>query len=146
MARTLTRSAIVPFSQEQMFDLVNDIERYPAFLPNCTNAQILKRSANTVEAELTLSKAGLEYQFSTRNTLERPSKMGLTLLSGPFRTFEGVWNFQPLTEGTEVKFTLSFEFSNFLLNMTASKWMEEQASEQVDVICQRAHTLYGGTK
>lgn len=144
MARTLKRSAIVPFTQEQMFDLVNDIESYPAFLPNCTNAQILKQSEDTIEAELTLSKAGLEYQFSTRNSLERPTKMGLTLLSGPFKTFEGIWCFKPLSNGTEVQFTLTFEFSNFLLNMTASKWMEEQASEQVDVICQRAHQIYGG--
>ena len=99
-----------------------------------------------IEAELTLSKAGLEYQFSTRNSLERPNKMGLTLLSGPFKTFDGVWSFTPLSQGTEVQFTLTFEFSNFLLNMTASKWMEEQASEQVDVICQRAHQIYGGAK
>lgn len=146
MARTLKRSAIVPFTQEQMFDLVNDIESYPAFLPNCTNAQILKQSDSMIEAELTLSKAGLEYQFSTQNTLERPTKMGLTLLSGPFKTFDGVWSFNPLSQGTEVQFTLTFEFSNFLLNMTASKWMEEQASEQVDVICQRAHQIYGAAK
>lgn len=146
MARTLKRSAIVPFTQEQMFDLVNDIESYPAFLPNCTNAQILKQTQSMIEAELTLSKAGLEYQFSTRNSLERPTKMGLTLLSGPFKTFDGVWSFNPLSQGTEVQFTLTFEFSNFLLNMTASKWMEEQASEQVDVICQRAHQIYGGAQ
>lgn len=146
MARTLKRSAIVPFSQEQMFDLVNDIESYPAFLPNCTGAHILKQTDNSIEAELTLNKAGLEYKFSTRNSLERPTKMGLTLLSGPFKTFDGIWQFQPLAEGTEVQFTLTFEFSNFLLNMTASKWMEDQASEQVDVICQRAHKLYGNAK
>lgn len=126
-----------------MFDLVNDIESYPAFLPNCTNARILKQTQSMIEAELTLSKAGIEYQFSTRNSLERPTKMGLTLLSGPFKTFDGVWSFNPLSQGTEVQFTLTFEFSNFLLNMTASKWMEEQASEQVDVICQRAHQIYG---
>ncbi|HEY7773556.1 MAG TPA: type II toxin-antitoxin system RatA family toxin [Marinagarivorans sp.] len=144
MARRLSRSAIVPFSCEQMFDLVNDVESYPHFLPNCARAVVRARSENELEAELTLAKAGLEYSFCTRNTLERPRKMALKLLTGPFKQFDGVWTFKPLAnDGCEVRFDLTFSFSNRLLNMTAGKWMEDLAGEQVDVICQRAKTIYG---
>lgn len=144
MARKISRSAIVAFSCEQMFDLVNDVESYPQFLPNCVAAVVRSRSENTLEAELTLAKAGLEHSFCTRNTLDRPQKMALKLLTGPFKQFDGVWTFTPLpNEGCEVRFELVFSFSSMLLNMTAGKWMEDLACEQVDVICQRAKTIFG---
>ncbi len=143
MSRSLSRHAHVVYSAEQMFNLVNDIEAYPQFLPHCVAAQVNSRSATVVEAELTLSKAGTHHRFATRNTLSFPNKMTLQLLSGPFKQFDGCWEFKDIADGCEVSFTLTFEFSNFLLNMAAGKWMEDTASQQVDVVCQRAKALYG---
>ena len=143
MARTISRKAHVTHSAEQMFNLVNDIESYPQFLPNCTSAKVFSRTDTTVEAELTLSKAGTHHRFTTKNTLVFPHQMTLQLLSGPFKQFDGRWEFKEIAGGCEVSFTLVFEFSNFLLNMAAGRWMEDVASEQVDVVCQRAKIIYG---
>jgi ribosome-associated toxin RatA of RatAB toxin-antitoxin module len=127
-----------------MFDLVNDINAYPEFIPNCIGAVVKKKCDNSVEAELTLAKAGMIYRFSTQNTLQRPHKMELKLLSGPFKQFDGIWTFKPMANnGCEVSFELTFEFSNMLLNMTAGKWMEDLAGQQVNTICQRARAIYG---
>ena len=127
-----------------MFDLVNDIEAYPQFIPNCVGAVVKSQTDDVVEAELTLSKAGMVHRFCTKNTLTRPYKMALTLLSGPFKQFDGVWKFKPIGDnGCEVTFDLTFDFANMLLNMTAGKWMEDLAGQQVAIICQRAQTVYG---
>ena len=144
MARNIRRTAIVTYSCEQMFDLVNDIESYPQFLPYCVGAKIQSSQSDLVEAELTLSKGGFEHSFCTRNTLQRPLKMELKLVTGPFKQFDGVWLFSALPGGgSEVSFELTFSFSSMLLNITAGQWMEDLAGEQVGVICGRAKTIYG---
>ncbi len=144
MARNIRRTAIVTYSCEQMFDLVNDIESYPQFLPHCVGAIIKSRGFDYVEAELTLSKGGFEHSFCTKNTIERPVRMELKLMTGPFKQFDGVWMFTALPNGgTDVTFELTFSFSSMLLNITAGQWMEDLAGEQVDVICSRAKTIYG---
>lgn len=143
LAKKLTRSALVTYTPEQMFDLVNDISRYPEFIPNCIRAKVIAETDQQLDAELTLNKAGVEHTFSTRNTITRPSQMTLHLLSGPFRQFDGRWQFSEIKQGCKVTFELTFEFSSMLLNLTAGKWMESLASQQVDVMCERAKALYG---
>ena len=143
LARKLNRSAIVSYSAEQMYRLVNDIEAYPQFLPHCNGAKILKASDHSIEAELRLGKGPINHSFSTRNTLTPFKKIQLQLLTGPFKQFDGVWLFNDLASGCEVSFSLTFDFSSMLLNLTAGKWMEDIASEQVDVMCRRAQQIYG---
>ena len=143
LARKLNRSAIVGYSAEQMYRLVNDIEAYPQFLPHCNGAKILSASATCVEAELQLGKGPIAHRFCTRNTLTPYTKIQLQLLTGPFKHFDGVWMFTELAAGCEVSFSLTFDFSSMLLNLTAGKWMEDLASEQVDVMCRRAQQIYG---
>lgn len=142
MARKLRRTALVKYSPEQMFDLVNDIERYPEYIPHCLGAKILERDDAQVKAELAVGKGALRYEFATENTLVKPESIHLRLLSGPFKKFNGVWQFNAAANGTEIIFELEFEFSSRLLNMTAGKLMEQMASQQVDVICQRAERVY----
>ncbi|MDZ7925191.1 MAG: type II toxin-antitoxin system RatA family toxin [Marinagarivorans sp.] len=143
MARKLKRSALVAYSAEQMFRLVNDIEAYPQFLPHCNGAKILTANDACVEAELQLGKGPVAHSFCTRNTLTPFKKIQLQLLTGPFKQFDGVWLFNDLASGCEVSFSLTFDFSSLLLNLTAGKWMEDIASEQVDVMCRRAKQVYG---
>lgn len=136
------RSAIVPFTQQQMFDLVNDVCAYPEFIPNCSKARVLNESDSTLEAELTLTKGGLEQAFVTQNSLNYPHSMRLTLKSGPFKRFDGHWQFLALEQGCKVSFELEYQFSNMLLGLTVGKLMEHLASQQVDVMCARARVLY----
>ena len=90
----IERSALLPHSAEQIFDLVADIERYPEFLEGCVGAHILERTEHSVTATLRLSKGGISHGFTTQNTLKRPERMELKLIEGPFRGIFGALGFQ----------------------------------------------------
>ena len=140
----IERSALVMFTDQQMFDLVNDIEAYPEFMNGCVGAQILIHEGGELEARLNLSQMGMSYSFITRNRLEPPKRMTMSLVEGPFKHLTGVWTFNPLSSAAcKVILELEFEFSNRLVSRAATKWFEVIASEQVDSLCRRAKQVYG---
>lgn len=142
--KQIQRSALVTFSAEQMFALVNDIEAYPQFMEGCTSAVVLERSEGAVLARLELNKMGVKQAFTTRNTLTPPTLMTMNLVDGPFKVFVGRWEFTPLkADACKITFDLNFEFSNPLLAVMAGKWMEAVANDQVEAICLRAKQVYG---
>lgn len=137
------RSALVNYSAQQMFDLVNDIEAYPQYMDGCVGAQILRRDDDWLEARLDLSKSGISQSFVTRNQLMPPHTMTLSLLDGPFRYLKGVWQFTTLNEqACKVSFTLDFELKNRLLGMAVGKLFESMVNKQVDALCARAKVIY----
>jgi ribosome-associated toxin RatA of RatAB toxin-antitoxin module len=126
-----------------MFDLVNDVERYPEFMGGCADAEVLERGDNWLEARLELHKAGFRHAFVTRNTLFEPERIHLKLVEGPFKHLEGEWDFKELSDtACKVTFWLEFEFKNRLLAMAAAKLFELIASEQVDAMAHRARKIY----
>ncbi|WP_346837399.1 type II toxin-antitoxin system RatA family toxin [Microbulbifer sp. SAOS-129_SWC] len=140
----IERSALVMFSAEQMFDLVNDVASYPQFLPGCRGAEILYSDDDTLEARLDLSRAGVRQSFVTRNRLERPRRMELTLVDGPFEQFRGEWLFTPLDEGAcKVSFALAFHLKNRLVAAAAGKLFSDLANQMVGAMCARAEEVYG---
>lgn len=141
--RRIERSALVPFSNSQMFALVNDVNAYPEFLPGCVGAELLSQGEGWLEARLELSRSGFKQSFVTRNELIFPSAITMTLTEGPFKTLVGEWQFCALSEtACKIIFWLEFEFSNKLIGFAASKVFEQVASEQVDAMCQRAKIIY----
>ncbi len=143
MTIKVLRSALVAYSAQQMFDLVNDIEAYPQYMEGCVGAEVLTRTDTWVEARLDLSKAGIRHSFITRNNLLPPQRMEIRLVRGPFRHLSGGWTFKPLAENAcKVSLELEFEFSNKLLALAANKWFEGVAGTLVDALCQRAETVY----
>ena len=139
----IERSALVMFSAEQMFDLVNDVASYPQFLPGCRSAEVLHSGPQVLEARLDLARAGLRQSFITRNRLQRPEHMQLTLVNGPFTEFNGSWQFTALSEAAcKVVFTLSFSVQNRLLGTAAEKLFSGLANQIVDAMCARAQQLY----
>ncbi|WP_045857803.1 type II toxin-antitoxin system RatA family toxin [Teredinibacter purpureus] len=143
MAKRIERSALVMFSAEQMFALVNDFEAYPEFMSGCVGAELLARGENWLEARLDLEMAGIRQSFVTHNTLHAPDSMHLRLVDGPFKSLEGQWDFQPLSEeACKVSFWIEFEFSNRLVALAAGKLFEHAASEQVTALCNRAKHIY----
>jgi len=140
----IERSALVMHSAEQMFDLVNDVASYPQFLPGCRGTEILYSDENTLEARLDLARAGIRQSFVTRNRLERPHSMTLTLVEGPFQEFIGEWQFAPLAkDACKVTFTLSFSLENRLVAAAVGKLFSEMANQMVGVMCARANQVYG---
>lgn len=137
------RSALVLHTAEEMFDLINDVERYPEFLPWCAKTEVISRTEEELVATLFLSKGGLNYSFTTRNQLTRPTRMTLVLEEGPFSNLEGVWDFKVLSdEASKVSLNLNFEFSGKIASFAMSKVFNQVATTLVDAFVERADQVY----
>ncbi|GGX85168.1 ribosome association toxin RatA [Litchfieldella qijiaojingensis] len=141
---TVNRSALVRHSPQAMFDLVNDFERYPEFLPGCRRARLIEQDEAHLIGELTLSKAGVEQSFTTRNDLYSPERIELSLVRGPFRRLRGRWLFTPMGEDAcKVSLEMEFEFANRLLGMAFGKLFQQVAGQLVESFTRRADEVYG---
>lgn len=140
----VNRSALVLHTAEQMFDLVNDVRTYPQFLPWCASTEVISEREDELVATLNLSKGGLKYSFTTRNRLQRPGRMEIALVEGPFSALCGIWVFTPLSdEACKVELTMDFEFKGKLTGMAMSKVFSSVATTMVDAFVSRADQVYG---
>lgn len=141
--RTVERSALVPHSPEQMFALVQDIERYPEFVPWVARATVLSRSPTEVVGRLEMERAGLRETFTTRNLLQPPHRLELKLLEGPFKYLDGVWNFEAIGDrGTKIALVMRFEFANPMASLLLSRSFEKSCNQLVDAFVARARERY----
>jgi len=93
-----------------------------------------------------MQRGGVRETFTTRNLLKRPHEMLMTLVDGPFKTFEGRWTFESLGDrGAKVGLTIRFEFANAMLGMLLSRTFEKNCAEMVDAFVARARAVYGKT-
>lgn len=138
------RSAIVGHSCAQMFALVNDVARYPEFLPWCLSATVEVASANERIATLKVERGMLRTAFTTRNMLEQDSAILMRLVKGPFREFSGQWRFNAIGErGSRVNFRVEFEFKNPLTAAAFSAAFEALCGTLVGAFVTRAQKIYG---
>ena len=141
---SINRSALVEYSTSQMFDLVNDIEKYPEFMQGCTSARILSESDQELVGELCLTKAGIGKCFTTRNTLHPHTHIDMTLVEGSFSSFKARWCFDALTESAcKVSLSMEFEFNSSLVDFAAEKLFSYSANNLVDALVDRARQVYG---
>lgn len=142
---TIQKQQTVEFSPEQMFDLVNDIDAYPKFLSWCHKAEVIYQDESEIIGKLSLRMGILSQSFTTKNQLNRPHNILISLVEGPFSSLEGCWEFVPSDLGyTEVKLTLAFEFArNPLLATTFGVVMEKIGNELVSAFVKRAEQVYG---
>ena len=140
---TVQKSALVKFPAHLMFDLVEDVDAYPHFLPWCAASRILRRSGNVVDAELDIARGGFNKSFATRNTLLAPNQIHMTLLGGPFEHLEGVWNFIALREdASKISLDLEFEMSGKLVNLAFGPVFNQICNTLVGAFCERAKAVY----
>lgn len=139
------KSALVPYSDRQMFDLVKDVERYPEFLPWCSGAERLSDDGQQICGRIEVSRMGIHQSFTTCNQYEAPRRMSIELVEGPFRKLHGAWEFQALREDAcKVVLKLEFEFSGHLINAAFGKVFHQIANTLVESFCKRAKEVYGG--
>lgn len=139
----ITRNALVSHTPEHMFELVNDFARYPDFLPWCAGARVLSHSETEIVGELVIQKGRLRQQFATKNTLTPFQRIELSLVSGPFKSLSGAWEFQSAGDhGCRVSLSLEFEFSNRLIAMAIGAVFSQIVGSLVDAFCARADQLY----
>ncbi|SDO44357.1 Ribosome association toxin PasT (RatA) of the RatAB toxin-antitoxin module [Halomonas shengliensis] len=141
---TVNRTAMVRHTPQDMFDLVNDFERYPEFLPGCRRARLVERDEAHLVGEMTLGRAGIEQSIMTRNDLIEPERIEMSLVSGPFKRLRGRWLFTPMGESAcKVSLEMEFEFANRLIGMAFGKLFQQVAGQLVDAFTRRADELYG---
>ncbi len=138
----IIRSAVVPYSPEEMYSLVNDVESYPRFLPWCRSARVLERGDGWLKARIDMARGALHHAFTTRNTLDHGRRIRVELEHGPFRHLEGDWHFEPVDGGCRVSLDLEFEFAGRLLSAVVGPIFNQIASTLVDSFCRRAHELH----
>ncbi|ROH88301.1 type II toxin-antitoxin system RatA family toxin [Pseudomethylobacillus aquaticus] len=137
------KSVLVGHSAERMYTLVDDVQRYPEFLPWCGGVDLLERSEQTTTATLHIAYHGIKQHFTTQNAKTFPSRMDIKLKDGPFRHLEGVWHFIPLgTEACKIEFRLNYEFSNGFLEKIIAPVFSHIANTFVDSFVTRADQLY----
>ena len=141
---TISKSALVPYSAEEMYELVADVESYPRFLPWCRTSQILNRTDEEIEASIEIVWSGIHKTFTTRNTLHQFDRMDITLVTGPFRHLEGHWSFLQLgDQGCKVNLNLEFELAGHIFDKVFQPIFHHIANSLVEAFCSRAVEVYG---
>lgn len=141
---TISKTALVTHSPQEMFKLVDDIEAYSEFLPWCGKAKEISRDLKTVEASLFISHSGLNKEFTTQNKNTAFEKIEMHLVNGPFKNLDGVWLFEPLGESAcKVSLNLEFEFASKIVSVTLGPIFSKIANNLVDAFIKRADSIYG---
>jgi ribosome-associated toxin RatA of RatAB toxin-antitoxin module len=140
----VNQSVLVPYSAARMFELVDAVEQYPQFLPWCSGSELIHRRPDELSAVLHVTFRGIRQQFTTRNSREVPSAMGIELVDGPFKSLSGFWRFTELAgAGCKVEFCLRWEFSSRVLSALVGPVFNHIATTMVDAFVSRAEKLYG---
>jgi ribosome-associated toxin RatA of RatAB toxin-antitoxin module len=136
------RSVLVPYSVESVFDVIEQAERYPEFLPWCVGATILERSEDWVAAKLDFSYRRGSFSLHTRNPKRRPEWLHVRLVDGPFRHFDGDWRLTPLGDlGCKIEFDVSYEISGGLLDPLARPAVDIVSRSIMDAFVKRVANL-----
>jgi ribosome-associated toxin RatA of RatAB toxin-antitoxin module len=137
--REVKRSALIAEAPARMYEIINDVERYPEFVPGCTSARIVSRKGNEMVASLTIKRGPLNAEFTTRNLLEPDKRVLMQFVSGPFRVLEGLWTLSPLGDlGCRVELEMRFEFANRVAGALFEPLFESTAASLVDAFVRRA--------
>jgi len=141
----IRKTAVVPYTAEQMYDLVNNVDAYPEFLPWCSDASIDVQGEESLTASLTMATGRIRQSFTTENTMEPGRRINVRLVTGPFRYLTGSWVFEPADGGKSCRISLEmdFEFKNKILKLTLSKLFHHIVDTLVDAFTRRAVQVYG---
>ncbi|MBS0395601.1 MAG: type II toxin-antitoxin system RatA family toxin [Proteobacteria bacterium] len=151
--REVRRSALVPYTPEQMYALVNDVRRYPDFLPWVPSIQVHDESAETISATVNMQRAGVRIALTTRNFMRPGEHIEMTLVDGPMQSFAGHWAFVPIrgpaegevpgpVRGCRVELLVSFAFRSAALGVVLGPLFESTWNSIVDAFVRRAREIY----
>jgi len=135
----------LPYTPEQMFDLVADVERYPEFLPWCVAARIRRNVGNIIFADLVIGFKMVRERYTSKVVLDRPGRrIDVTYTEGPFHHLDNHWIFGPADDGgTNIDFFVDFEFRSRILRTLIGALFNEAVKLMVHAFEKRADQLYG---
>jgi coenzyme Q-binding protein COQ10 len=140
---THAEERVLPYTPEQLFALVAEVERYPEFLPWCVGARIKERRPDLIVADLIIGFRMFRERFTSRVSLDRPRRIDVAYADGPFRYLNNHWTFAPHPEGCRVDFFVDFEFKSRLLQKVIEVLFGEAVRRMVGAFEKRARDLYG---
>ncbi len=138
-----TEQQLSPYSPQQLFDLVADIEKYPVFLPWCRAARILERGNNEFLGELVISFAHITESYTSRVTINEPHSIDVVMVKGPFEYLTNKWKFTPTENGTRIDLALDFKFRSRLLEKLIGSLFAKATHKMAGSFKKRADELYG---
>jgi ribosome-associated toxin RatA of RatAB toxin-antitoxin module len=137
------KTVIINHSAGEMFLLVDDVLKYPEFLPWCGGVDLIEQNDHSTTATLHIAYHGLHQKFTTENSKTFPSDMTIQLKDGPFKHLDGTWQFIPLNdEACKVEFSLNYEFANQFLEKIIAPVFNHIANTFVDGFVVRADKIY----
>lgn len=134
---------ILPYRPDQLFDLVADIESYPAFLPWCMAARIRRRDGNVLLADLVIGFRMIKERYTSRVTLSPKRRIDVGYVDGPLKRLTNSWQFTPHPQGCEVQFHVDFEFRSRVLQTLIGALFHEAFRRMVHAFETRAAEIYG---
>ena len=134
---------VLPYSPEQMFDLVADVGKYPTFLPWCAGARVKSHTETQLVADLTIGFGPFRESFTSRVELNRPRQIQVKYENGPFRYLNNQWTFEPNPKGCNVKFYVDFEFRSRMLQAAIGVVFNNAVKLMVNAFLKRAREVYG---
>ncbi|MCP4328842.1 MAG: type II toxin-antitoxin system RatA family toxin [Alphaproteobacteria bacterium] len=143
---THAEKRMLPYTPEQMFDLVADVEKYPDFLPWCIGARIRKRDGNIIHADLIIGFKMFRERYTSRITLNQPRRIDVQYVQGPLKYLNNHWVFDPHPDGCQIDFFVDFEFRSRLLEKLIGTLFNEAFRRMVGAFERRAQVLYGKTR
>ena len=139
-----TRS--VPYSAEQMFDLVADVARYPEFLPWVVATRVKSDSDTEMVADMLVGFKALREKFTSRVVKERPNRLEVIYVDGPMKDLDNIWRFVPRADGgCDLDFCVDFTFKNMMFEMLAGQYFDRAFRKLVAAFEERANALYGNS-
>jgi len=134
----------LPYSAEQMFDLVADVARYPEFLPWVVATRVRSDDGTEMLADMLVGFKALREKFTSRVIKQRPGRLEVIYIDGPMRDLDNLWHFRPLpTGGCEIDFCVEFTFKNKMFEMLAGSYFDRAFHKMVAAFETRADALYG---
>lgn len=140
---TYAERRVLPYSPEQLFDLVADVGRYPEFLPWCIGARVVSRTERELHADLTIGFGPFRESFRSRVALDRPRQVRVQYERGPFRYMNNNWTFDSDPKGCRVSFWVDFEFRSRILQAAIGAVFNEAVKRMINAFLKRARDVYG---
>ncbi|MEO0062822.1 MAG: Ribosome association toxin RatA [Pseudomonadota bacterium] len=136
----------LPFTAEQMFDLVADVSRYGEFLPWVVATRVKSDDGSEMVADMLVGFKALREKFTSRVIKARPERIEVVYIDGPMRDLDNTWTFRDLPEGgCEIDFAVDFSFRNKMFEMLAGQYFDRAFRKMVEAFEVRAGELYGSS-
>lgn len=135
----------LPYTPDQLFDLVADVKLYDEFLPWVTAVRVRSSSETELVADLIVGFGAFRERFTSRVTKQRPGSILVDYIEGPLKFLHNEWRFEPADGGTNLAFTVDFAFRNRIFEAVAGQVFDRALRKMTNAFEERAAVLYGSS-